>query len=48
MIKKRKCVVCGECKYGTERFKTCSNKCRQKLYRQRVKQDNKKDVDNGD
>lgn len=33
-IEKRKCVVCGDQFYGSKNKKFCTNKCKQKDYRE--------------
>lgn len=44
MIKERECQICKKKQYATEKFKTCSNKCRQALFRQ-LKKSNKEHSD---
>ena len=41
MIKLRKCSECENERHATEKFKTCSNACKQRRYR-RIKQTAKK------
>lgn len=40
-VELRKCQVCNNTYYGSKNKTTCSNKCKQKLYRLRKNDENK-------